>query len=113
MGSMVLAWYCISGRNVARLKPGRLRWPLMRRILSVGALATFNPLLTNVLIAATTTFVGAIGGTVALAGYGTGARVEYLAIPIAFGIGAPMVAMAGSNIGAGQHRRALHIGLAG
>jgi putative MATE family efflux protein len=112
-GSAVLAWYCLSGRNAVRLRRGPLQWPLVRRILAVGGLATLNPLLTNGLIASMTALVGAYAGTAALAGYGTAARLEYLVIPIAFGIGAPLVAMVGSNIGAGQHARALRSALTG
>jgi putative MATE family efflux protein len=112
-GTLVLGWYCVSGRNAARLQKGRLQWRLMRSILSVGGLATLNPLLTNGLIASMTALIGAYAGTAALAGYGTAARLEYLVIPIAFGIGAPLVAMVGSNIGAGQMQRAVRIALTG
>ncbi len=49
----------------------------------------------------------------AVAGFGTGARLEYLLIPMIFGIGAPLVALVGTNIGAGQRERALRIGLTG
>ena len=53
------------------------------------------------------------GGPDAVAGYGTGARLEYLLIPLVFGLGAPMVALVGTNIGAGQRQRALRIALTG
>jgi Na+-driven multidrug efflux pump len=53
------------------------------------------------------------GGPHAVAGYGTGARLEYLLIPLVFGLGAPMVALVGTNIGAGQRGRALRIALTG
>jgi putative MATE family efflux protein len=112
-GVLVLGWYCLSGRNPARLQKGKVQWPLMRSILSVGGLATLNPLLTNGLIASMTALIGAYAGTAALAGYGTAARVEYLVMPIAFGIGAPLVAMVGANIGAGQLQRATRIALTG
>ncbi|MDB5998445.1 MAG: mepA [Rhizobacter sp.] len=112
-GTLILGWYCMSGRNLVRLRRGPLQWPLMRSILSVGGLATLNPLLTNGLIASTTALVGAYAGTAALAGYGTAARLEYFVLPIAFGIGAPLVAMVASNIGAGQQARALRVALTG
>ncbi|HYI04916.1 MAG TPA: MATE family efflux transporter [Reyranella sp.] len=112
-GATVLGWYCLSGHNAARLQKGRAQWPLMRSILAVGGLATLNPLLTNGLIASITALIGAYAGTAALAGYGTAARLEYLVIPIAFGIGAPLVAMVGANIGAGQLQRAVRIALTG
>ena len=64
-------------------------------------------------VALTTALVGAHGGPDAVAGYGTGARLEYLLIPLVFGLGAPMVALVGTNIGAGQRERALRIALTG
>lgn len=113
LGALILGAYCASGRNAARLVPSRLYLGLMRNILSVGALATINPLLTNALVALTAALVGAYAGTEAVAGYGIAVRLEYLLMPIAFGLGAPMVAMVGSNIGAGQPERALRIALTG
>lgn len=112
-GTAILLWYVLSGRNLARLQKGSLSWPPMRNILAVGGLATLNPLLTNGLIASTTALVGAYLGTAALAGYGTAARLEYLIFPVAFGIGAPLVAMVASNLGANQPERALRIALTG
>lgn len=112
-GALILGAYCASGRNPARLVASRLHLSLMRSILSVGALATLNPLLTNALVALTAALVGAYAGTVAVAGYGIAVRLEYLLIPIAFGLGAPMVAMVASNIGAGQPERAMRIALTG
>src|SRR5205807_1916130 len=38
-GTAVLLWYILSGRNVARFRLTRLRWPLFRDILAVGAIA--------------------------------------------------------------------------
>lgn len=113
VGALILGAYCASGRNPARLVASRLHLSLMRSILSVGALATLNPLLTNALVALTAALVGAYAGTAAVAGYGIAVRLEYLLIPIAFGLGAPMVAMVASNIGAGQPERAMKIALTG
>src|SRR4029450_4891382 len=36
-GTAVLLWYILSGRNLARFRLTRLRWPLFRDILAVGA----------------------------------------------------------------------------
>lgn len=113
VGTLLLGGYCLSGRNAARLTRSRLHLSLMRSILSVGALATLNPLLTNGLVALTAALVGAYAGTAAVAGYGIAVRLEYLMMPLAFGLGAPMVAMVGSNIGAGQPERAMRIALTG
>ena len=49
----------------------------------------------------------------ALAGYGLGARLEFLMIPVIFGIGAAMTAMVGANMGAGQVDRALRVAWTG
>lgn len=113
VGSLVLASYCFGDRNAAKLRWGRLHWAPMRSILTVGGLACLNPVLTNGLIASTAAIVGAHAGTEALAGYATAARLEYLLMPIAFGLGAPMVALVGANLGAGQPERARNIALVG
>ncbi len=111
--SLALGWYVLSGRSVVRLRWTRLRSTLLSAILSVGAVGALNTMLTTLTVAMTTALVGSIGGPYAVAGYGTGARLEYLLIPMVFGLGAPMVALVGTNIGAGQQDRALRIGLTG
>ncbi len=112
-GTSIFLWYCLSGRNLARLQRCALKWGPMRNILIVGGFAMINPLLTNGLIASTTALVGSFAGTAALAGYGIAARLEYFIFPVAFGIGAPLVAMVASNLGAKQPERALKIALTG
>ena len=112
-GTAVLGWYVLSGRNIARLRMSRLRWPLFRSILGVGAVASVTSLQTNVIIALVTALVATTAGPGAAAGYGTGARLEYLLIPIVFGLGAPLVALVGTNIGAGHRERALRIAFVG
>jgi putative MATE family efflux protein len=109
----VLAWYILSGRSVARLCAAKLRWALFADILRVGAVGAVSTLQTTFTVALTTALVGAAAGPDAVAGYGTGARLEYLLIPLVFGLGAPMVALVGTNIGAGQRERALRIALTG
>ena len=64
-------------------------------------------------MALTTALVAQGGGPDAVAGYGTGARLEYLLVPLVFGFGAPLVALVGTNIGAGQTQRALRVALVG
>jgi Na+-driven multidrug efflux pump len=54
----------------------------------------------------TTALVGGFG-TGAIAGYGTASRLEYLLIPLVFGLGGPLVAIVGTCMGAGLPRRAL------
>jgi putative MATE family efflux protein len=107
-GSLALAAYVWTGRSVVRpsLRGLGLRWPLFSDILGVGGLATVSTINTNLTIAIATALVGRFGPA-AIAGYGTGARLEYLLIPLVFGLGGPLVAMVGTNIGAGRRDRAL------
>jgi putative MATE family efflux protein len=107
-GSLAFIYYLWSGRAVVtpKLRETRLRWPLFRDILRIGLLASLTSVMTNVTIALTTGVVGAFGPA-AIAGYGVGTRLEYLLIPLAFGFGGPLVALVGTNIGAGNRERAL------
>lgn len=108
LGSVALAAYLWSGRSVVRLSfhDVAFRWPLFRDILRVGAVAALVTVGTNLTIAIATALVGRFGPA-AIAGYGTGARLEYLLVPLVFGLGGPLVTMVGTNIGAGQRDRAL------
>jgi putative MATE family efflux protein len=112
-GTAVLAWYVVSGRNLARLRLSRPRWSLFRAILGVGAVASLTSVQSNLIIGFATALAAIAAGASGAAGYGTGARLEYLLVPLVFGLGAPLVAMVGTNIGAGQYRRALRIGFIG
>jgi putative MATE family efflux protein len=114
LGSTIfLGWYVLSGRNLAMLRWTRIRWTMLRGILGMGAIAGITSIQTNLTIALTTAMVAGFAGVDAVAGYGTGARLEYLLIPLVFGLGAPLVAMVGTNIGAGQQERALRIAFVG
>src|SRR5260221_5857494 len=108
LGSLALAAYLWSGRSVVRpqLRGIRFRWPLFRDILRVGAVAALVTVATNLTIMIGTALAGEFGPA-AIAGYGTGARLEYLLVPLVFGLGGPLVAMVGTSIGAGQRERAL------
>jgi len=112
-GTIAMAWYILSGRNVARFRWVRLRWAPLSAILRIGAVSAITSVLTNITIGGATGLVAAAGGVGAIAGFGTGARLEYLLVPLSFGIGAPLVALVGTNIGAGQRDRALRIALTG
>ncbi len=109
LGSIALAIYLWSGKSV--LRPSftgvRFQWPLFRDILRVGLVGAISTVATNLVIAISTALVGGFG-TAAIAGYGTASRLEYLLVPLVFGLGAPLVAMVGTCIGAGQRERALH-----
>jgi putative MATE family efflux protein len=112
-GSAVLAWYVLAGRNLARLRWGRLQGRITREILRIGAVGAISSVQTNVTIGLATALVATTAGTQAVAGFGTGARLEYLLIPLIFGLGAPVVALVGTNVGAGQDERALRIAFTG
>jgi putative MATE family efflux protein len=107
MGIAILGAYLWGGWSVIRPSLRiRLRWTLFAAILRVGALASTTSIQTNLTIMLTTGMVGAFGSA-ALAGFGTGSRLEYLLVPIAFGVGGPLVAIVGTNMGAGQGHRAM------
>lgn len=109
----MLAWYILSRHSLVRPRLARLRLALFGDILWVGAAGSVSTFQTTLTIALTTALVGAAAGPDAVAGYGTGSRLEYLLIPLVFGLGAPLVALVGTNIGAGQPRRALRVALLG
>jgi putative MATE family efflux protein len=107
IGSVALATYLQSARSVVHLSlQSKFRWPLFYDILRVGAVAALITVQTNLTIAIATGLVGQFGPA-AIAGYGTGSRIEYLLVPLVFGLGGPLVALVGTNIGAGQRERAL------
>jgi len=109
----ILAWYILAGRSVVRFRLAPLKRPMLADILHVGAVGSISTLQTSLTILLTTALVGAAAGPAGVAGYGTGGRLEYLLIPLAFGFGGPLVALVGTNIGAGQPERALRIALTG
>ena len=107
-GSAVFAAYLYSGRSVVRLtlKGFHPRGPLFADSLRVGAVAALITVQTNLTVAIATALVGALGPA-AIAGYGVGSRLEYLLIPLVFGLGGPLVALVGTNIGAHRKDRAV------
>jgi Na+-driven multidrug efflux pump len=110
VGVAVLLGYLVSGRGVVRpsLHGRGLRWRLFGEILRVGAPASLNTVQTNLSVLLLTALVGPFG-TAALAGYGVGARLEYLQIPLVFGFGSALVTMVGTNTGAGLRARARRV----
>ena len=108
LGSLILVVYLRSDGSLLRLTWNRLKFrkPLFWDILRVGLVGIFSTAATNIAIGFATAMVGRFG-TAAIAGYGTASRLEYLLVPLVFGLGAPLVAMVGTCIGAGQRERAL------
>jgi Na+-driven multidrug efflux pump len=109
-GSAFLLWFLCSGRGRVRLRFTGL--PVRREvffdILKVGAVAVFSPLQTVLTVLVLTALVARFG-TEALAGYGIGARLEFLLVPIAFAVGVASVPMVGMAVGAGDVGRARQV----
>lgn len=110
VGVLFFLWFLVSGQ-------GRLQLPLrgvaVQRdmfgdILRVGAVSLIAPLQS---VLAVLIFTGLVAhlGVLPLAGYSIGQRLEFLLIPIAFGIGVGAVPMVGMAIGAGDIARARKI----
>ena len=106
-GCLFLMWYLLKGKGVLRLRitGAALSWPMFADILKVGALSCLSPLQ---LVLAVLIFTGLLAqlGVTPLAGYGVGQRLEFLLVPIAFGIGVAAVPMVGMAIGSGDVARA-------
>jgi putative MATE family efflux protein len=108
-GTIALAMYLWSPDSLLRpaVRHVVYRWRLFRDILRVGMVGAISTVATNATIAIGTAQVGGFG-VAAIAGYGTASRLEYLMVPLVFGLGAPLIAMVGSCMGAGLRERALH-----
>ncbi len=110
LGVAFLTWWLVSGN--ARLRLGwrgvELRGELFADILKVGALACLSPVQSVLTVLIFTGLIARLG-VAPLAGYGIGQRLEFLLIPIAFGIGVASVPMVGMAIGAGDFARARRV----
>ncbi len=113
-GSTISCWYLFSGRGRLNLAtaPFRFRREMFFDILKVGAVACFSPL-QSVLAITIFTHMLARFGTEVLAGYGIGARLEFMLTSIAFAVGVASVPMVGMAVGAGRVRRARRIAWTG
>ena len=110
--ALYLALHLIAGRGRVRLRPHALRWAPVGDIMRVGGLGLVNSICMAMTVVVVTGFVGRYG-TAALAGYGLGARLELMLVPIAFGVGGALTAAVGINVGAGQYARARRIAWSG
>lgn len=81
---------------------GRLFWD----ILKVGLIASFSAFTANLTAMLVTGLVGRFG-VAALAGYGIGVRLEFMLVPLAFGIGSGLTTLVGVAAGANDWRRAV------
>ena len=108
----MMGWYLFSGRGrvIPKLRGVRIQWAMFVDILKVGAVSCFSPL-QSVLTVSIFTHMLAQFGTEILAGYGIGARLEFMLTSIAFAIGIASVPMVGMAIGADRIARARRIAL--
>ena len=109
-GVLYFLWYLVrsQGRLTLHLQGFALQRALFVDILRVGAVACLSPVQSVLAILIFTGLLAQLG-TEALAGYGIGQRLEFLLIPIAFGIGVAAVPMVGMAMGAGQVARARRV----
>jgi Na+-driven multidrug efflux pump len=109
-GVMYFLWFLIrsQGRLTLHLQGFALQRTLFSDILRVGAVACLSPVQSVLAILVFTGLLAQLG-TEALAGYGIGQRLEFLLIPIAFGVGMAAVPMVGMAMGANQVARARRV----
>ena len=112
LATAYLAMHLFRGKGRLRLRPHAVQWAPVRDIMRVGGLGLVNSICMAMTVVVITGFVGRYG-TAALAGYGLGARLELMLVPIAFGVGAALTAAVGINVGARQYARARRIAWAG
>jgi putative MATE family efflux protein len=77
------------------------RWRYAVDVLGVSAPSAASTLLTNLTFIILTALVAPFG-TEAIAGYGAGVRLEYLLIPIVFGVGSALVPLVAASDAAGD-----------
>src|SRR3984957_20103547 len=99
----VMAWYLFSGRArvVPQIRGLRIRRTMFVDILKVGIVSCFSPLQSVLTISIFTHLLAGFGAAI-LAGYGIGARLEFMLTSVAFAVGIASVPMIGMSIGAGR-----------
>jgi putative MATE family efflux protein len=110
LGALFLAWYLASGRSRLKLniRSFTFQRDMFLDILKVGAMSCLSPLQSVLTILIFTKILAGFG-TVVLAGYGMGSRLEFLLIPIAFAFGTASIPMVGMAMGAGLVARARRV----
>jgi Na+-driven multidrug efflux pump len=93
---------------VPALRSARLQGRLFWDILRVGLIASFSAFTANLTAMLVTGLVGGFG-VAALAGYGIGVRLEFMLVPLAFGIGSGLTTLVGVAVGANDWKRAVRV----
>ena len=108
----LLLRYMRTGKSGLTLKKEQLLGKYFKDILGVGIPAAITTAFSNLTIIVVTSAVGFFG-IHAIAGYGNAARLDYVLIPILFGLATAVLTMVGINMGAGNVARARKIGWMG
>ncbi len=108
LSALALILYLRSARSLLQLKMSPLHGRVFKDILGVGLLSAIGTIQVNLTVTFVTAAVGRFGAD-AIAGYGIASRIEYIQIPLLFGLGTAVVTMVGINVGANQMARARRI----
>lgn len=109
VGLIVLLVILRRPSSAVRLRWGGVDRALIGQLLRPGLFAATQSLMTIATSMILAGFAARFGENV-LAGYGLGARIELLMIPLIFGVGGASIAMGGAATGAGMHGRAVRVG---
>lgn len=110
-----LAMAAVVMRGAAGFAPvlrARPQAALFGRILSVGLVACALAAIANLTTILVTAQIKQYG-TAAIAAYGVAARLEFLMVPLAFGVGSALTALVGRAVGAGDWEMARRTAWAG
>lgn len=109
VGLTAILYFLTRGDARVRLRAGPIDWGLTRQIVSAGLLAGSQSIITIATSLIVTGFAARFGPDV-LAGYGVGARIELIMVPLIFGVGGAAIALGGAATGAGLNTRAVQVG---
>jgi putative MATE family efflux protein len=114
VGSLVLLWTLRREHAMVHLwfRGVRFQQTLFLEFFRVGVPGMVNVAITNLTVVALTAVAAHLGRDAAIA-YAIGARLEYIIIPLGFGIGSGILAMVGTNWSAKQYERARAIAWTG
>lgn len=108
LAALALLLYMRQPLSAVRLTWQPFEWRLFKDILGVGGLSAIGTTQANLTVAVITSLVG-IYGTDALAGYGIASRLDYVLVPLMFGLGTATITLVGQNIGANKIAHARRI----
>jgi putative MATE family efflux protein len=113
-GAIFLAYWLLTGRAGIRLRLSEFRFDarVFIPLLKTALIASVSPASTVATVLVMTALVARLGPA-ALAGYGIGSRLEFLLVPVIFGIGAALITLVGVHFGAAKFRRGYRIAWTG